>query len=155
MIRAPHSRQPRLCALLVASALLASALVATFPGRAQAGFPADGRFKMQPAAADTWFYYDNVHWYLKAPDKWQHMMGSYASTKLLSSALGDNLSAATAVLLGGVLKELDDALREGWSIKDLIMDAVGVSAAVLDRPGVRVIGYYDSDRFLITVNFAM
>ena len=130
-------------------------LVGPLGSTAVAAYPADGRFKMLPLSKDQWYFYDNENWYLKAPDKWQHMMGSYASTKLLRAALDDDLAAAATVIIGGVLKELDDALREGWSIRDLLMDAVGVSAAVFDRPRFRVIGYYDSNRFLITLNFAM
>lgn len=127
----------------------------TLARTAQAGFPSDGQFKMQPVQDDLWYYYDEFHWYIKAPDKWQHMMGSYASTKIFDSILNDKLSSATAVLLGGILKELDDSLREGWSIRDLLMDVVGVTAAALDKPGLRVIGTYNRERFLITLNFAL
>ena len=131
-------------------------IVATFCTQApvQAGFPADGKFKMQPSAQDTWYYYDNIHWYITAPDKWQHLMGSYASTKLLNVALNDKLTAAAGVFLAGILKELDDSYREGWSVKDLMMDAIGVSAAALDTKKVRFMGNYTSDRVLLTVNFA-
>jgi len=101
---------------------------------AHAGFPADGNFKMQPISTDHWYFYDEIHWYIKAPDKWQHLMGSYASTKILIRVLDDKLSSATAVFLGGILRELDDGLREGWSNRDLLMDALGVTAAALDEP---------------------
>ena len=134
-------------------AIFALFVVLTGSNTAQAGFPHNGKFKMQPASEDTWYYYDNIHWYLKAPDKWQHLMGSYASTKVFTAAFDDKITAATAVLLGGVLKELDDALREGWSIKDLAMDALGVGAAVLDTKSIRFMSYYTPDRLLITVNF--
>ena len=133
---------------------MAGAILYSQP-HAQAGFPADGKFKMKPADQDVWYYYDDIHWYIKAPDKWQHLMGSYASTKLLNAALNDRLTAATAVFLAGILKELDDSYREGWSVKDLMMDAIGVSAAVLDTEKVRFVGHYTSDRVLLTVNFAM
>lgn len=122
---------------------------------AHAGFPADGKFKMQPIQTDHWYFYDEIHWYIKAPDKWQHLMGSYASTKIFNKVRDDKLSAATAVFLGGILKELDDGLREGWSIRDLLMDALGVTAAALDKPGLRLVGTYDSERFLITLNIAL
>jgi len=126
------------------------------PGRtAIAGFPANGKFKMQPLQNDPWYYYDNQHWYIKAPDKWQHLMGSYASTKVLKLALEDDLSAAAAVLIGGVMKEVDDAMREGWSVRDLMMDFLGVSAAVLDTPRVRFLGAYDQECFLFTLNFRL
>lgn len=101
---------------------------------AHAGFPADGNFKMQPISTDHWYFYDEIHWYIKAPDKWQHLMGSYASTKIFIRVLDDKLSSATAVFLGGILRELDDGLREGWSNRDLLMDALGVTAAALDEP---------------------
>lgn len=130
-------------------------LVAGCGDPAAAGFPANGKFKMQPIAEDRWYYYDDHHWYIKAPDKWQHLMGSYASTKVLQVALEDDLSAAAAVLIGGVLKEVDDAMREGWSVRDLMMDLLGVSAAVLDTPGVRFLGAYDHDRFLFTLNIRL
>lgn len=71
---------------------------------AHAGFPADGNFKMQPISTDHWYFYDEIHWYIKAPDKWQHLMGSYASTKIFIRVLDDKLSSATAVFLGGILK---------------------------------------------------
>lgn len=122
---------------------------------AHASFPADGKFKMQPISTDHWYFYDETHWYIKAPDKWQHLMGSYASTKISIRVLDDKLSSATAVFLGGILKELDDGLREGWSIRDLLMDALGVTAAALDRPGLRLVGTYDNERFLITLNIAL
>jgi hypothetical protein len=122
---------------------------------ARAAFPPDGKFKMQPLAQDRWYYYDDIHWYIKAPDKWQHLMGSYASTKILRRALGDDVTAASAVLIGGVLKELDDALREGWSVRDLMMDFMGVSAAVFDTPSVRFLGAYDQERFVMTLNFRL
>jgi hypothetical protein len=131
-------------------------LVAGMAGNtAHAAFPPDGKFKMQPLAQDRWYYYDDIHWYIKAPDKWQHLMGSYASTKVLQATLKDDVTAASAVLIGGVLKELDDALREGWSVRDLMMDLLGVSAAVLDTPRVRFLGAYDRDRFLLTLNFTL
>ena len=59
------------------------------------------------------------------------------------------------MLIGGVLKEVDDAMREGWSVRDLIMDLVGVSAAVLDTPRVRFLGAYDQNRFLFSHNFRL
>jgi hypothetical protein len=135
--------------------IFAIALVMFTQLPAQAGFPVDGKFKMQPASRDTWYYYDDVHWYIQAPDKWQHLMGSYASTKLLNAALKDRLTAATAVFLAGMLKELDDSYREGWSVKDVLMDAIGVGAAVCDTKKVRFIGRYTPNQLLLTVNFAM
>jgi hypothetical protein len=136
-------------------AMLILALMLGLGRTARAGFPVNGKFKMQPLESDLWYYYDHQHWYIKAPDKWQHLMGSYASTKVLKLALEDDLSAAAAVLIGGVMKELDDALREGWSVRDLMMDFVGVSAAVLDTPRVRFLGAYDQERFLFTLNFRL
>ena len=66
-------------------------LVVGYRGPAMAGFPANGKLKMQPIAGDRWYYYDEHHWYIKAPDKWQHLMGSYASTKVLKIAPEDDL----------------------------------------------------------------
>ena len=97
---------------------------------AHAGFPADGKFKMQPIKSDHWYFYDEIHWYIKAPDKWQHMMGSYASTKIFDRVLNDKLSAATAVFLGGILKEL-----RRWSERGLEHSRPAHGCVGCDRSG--------------------
>ena len=74
--------------VLAAGIILGSVALAQ---TAQASFPSDGKFKMQPIKDDLWYYYDEFHWYIKAPDKWQHMMGSYASTKVFNSVIDDKL----------------------------------------------------------------
>lgn len=57
---------------------------------------------MQPASDDTWHYCDNIRWYLKAPGKWQHPMGSYASPKAFTAAFDEKITTATVLLLGVV-----------------------------------------------------
>jgi hypothetical protein len=50
-----------------------SATLAAFAGLQN--YPKDGKFKQIPASIDYWSFVDNDNWYMKAPDKFQHMMG--------------------------------------------------------------------------------
>ncbi len=38
-------------------------------------YPRDGRFKQPSLENDAWFFVDDAHWDIKAPDKWQHFTG--------------------------------------------------------------------------------
>ncbi len=94
-------------------------------------YPRDGHFKQQSGTADLWYYRGDANWTVKAPDKWQHMMGSYAGTEVFG-LLVDRRLAGGIVFGLGVLKEVEDGFREGWSIRDIMMDAAGVSASLLN-----------------------
>lgn len=95
-------------------------------------YPKDGKFKQIPSSKDYWYFFDNNNWYIKAPDKFQHMMGSYALTRV-GSLMMDEYTSAAIVLGLGLYKEYDDGLREGWSPRDLLMDAFGVVAGVANN----------------------
>ena len=94
-------------------------------------YPKDGIFKQLPANRDKWYYFDDKNWYIKAPDKFQHMMGSYTLYKI-SDMLMDKYLAGGVVLGLGIYKEYDDGLREGWSPRDLLMNTVGVVAGMIN-----------------------
>lgn len=108
-----------------------------FPQAAHGGilFPhsSDGRFKRLPSKKDPW-YYTGTNWKFTSPDKWQHMMGSLASTEIFSLFMDDRLAGGLVFGLG-ILKEVGDGYQkgEGWSIRDIFMDAAGVSASLLNN----------------------
>jgi len=95
-------------------------------------YPRDGQFKQQEGRSDPWYYKGDANWEIQAPDKWQHMMGSYASSEVFSLFM-DNKLAGGIVLSLGVLKEVEDGFREGWSVRDIFMDAVGVGASLINN----------------------
>jgi len=95
-------------------------------------YPRDGRFKQLSASDDPWYYPGDQNWAIQAPDKWQHMMGSYASTEVFSKLM-DHKLAGGLVLGLGILKEVEDGYREGWSPRDIMMDAAGVGAALFNN----------------------
>ncbi len=116
-------------------ALLIVLFLCTTSTAAQAGlistYPRTGGFKQLPPAHDKWFYVDNERWHIKAPDKWLHMMGSLGAAEFLSTMMDERL--AGGIVLGlGVLKEVEDGYREGWSARDLIMDITGVGASLIN-----------------------
>ncbi len=106
-------------------------------------FPKDGRFKQLEPNRDPWYYIDHKNWYIKAPDKWTHFAGSYALAEVAHRFTGDKAWAGVIALGLGVLKEVDDARREGWSKRDLYMDIGGVAASVLLPDNMRLLAYYD------------
>jgi hypothetical protein len=94
--------------------------------------PKDGRFKQISSDSDKWYFFDNQNWYIKAPDKFQHMMGSYTLSRIGDQFM-DKYLAGGVVLGLGLYKEYDDGLREGWSPRDLLMNVFGVVAGVINN----------------------
>lgn len=117
-------------------------------------YPKNGVFKRLPDTKDHWFYVDNNNWEIKAPDKWTHMMGSYGSTAFFSRIM-NKYAAAALVLSFGVYKEYDDAYREGWSYRDLIADAVGVTASLTANSRYRLLCDYDSEKVVLMVSITL
>jgi hypothetical protein len=113
-------------------------------------YPRDGKFKRLRSQNDPWFYVDEKHWDIKAPDKWQHFTGCYASQKLLSKHMNKYLSGLLTISLG-LYKEYEDALREGWSARDLVSDALGILSAMYDRPSARILCTYDQEKIMLNM----
>ena len=107
-------------------------------------YPKDGNFKQQPLEHDVWYYKGGTEWTIQAPDKWQHMMGSYASSELLSLFVDDKLAGGLVLGLG-ILKEVEDGYREGWSVRDVFMDAAGVGASLFNNDEYKVWCDWKSD----------
>jgi hypothetical protein len=117
-------------------------------------YPRDGKFKQLSPQNDPWFFVDEAHWDIKAPDKWQHFTGFYASQKLLSKHMNKYLSGLLLFSIG-VYKEYEDAYREGWSARDLAVDALGIVSAMYDRPSARVLCNYDQEKITLNLVFAL
>ena len=115
-------------------------------------YPRDGHFKQLQAKADPWFYVDDQRWAIKNPDKWQHFSGCYLSQKLLQKKFG-KLKAFLLTETIGVLKEIDDGYREGWSPRDLIADNLGILGALISGEKIKFTGSYDSEKVLVRVHF--
>lgn len=116
------------------------------------GYPRDGRFKQLSPKADMWFYVDEKRWPVAAPDKWQHFIGCYLSQKLLQKRVG-KFKAFLFTETAGVLKEMDDGYREGWSPRDLIVDNLGILGAMVSGERLKFTGSYDSEKFLIRAHW--
>ena len=117
-------------------------------------YPRDGKFKRLSPQNDPWFYVDEERWDIKAPDKWQHFTGSYVSQKLLSKHMNKYLSGLL-LLSVGIYKEYEDAYREGWSARDLAIDALGILSAMYDRPGAKVLCTYDQEKIMLNLVFSL
>lgn len=117
-------------------------------------YPRDGKFKRLSSKSDPWFYVDEERWDIKAPDKWQHFTGCYASQKLLSKHMNKYLSGLL-LLSVGIYKEYEDAYREGWSARDLTVDALGILSAMYDRPGAKVLCTYDQEKIMLNLVFPL
>ena len=98
--------------------------------------PSDGRFKFQPPALDAWYYEDLAG----MPDKFEHYTASYIGYQLLEKSLSPG---AGLIVLGtaGVLKEIADGFREGFSVRDLAANLLAILAA---RQRLRLICYYEN-----------
>ena len=118
-------------------------------------FPRDGRLKQLPFYKDQWYFIDNGNWYIKAPDKWTHFMGSYALTEVTHSVVKDKLWAGAISFGLGLVKEFDDAWREGWSRRDIYMDFGGVASSVLMPENVRLLAYYDNSAVMFKVSLIL
>jgi hypothetical protein len=115
-------------------------------------YPRDGKFKRLSSQNDPWFFVDDEHWDIKAPDKWQHFTGCYVSQKLLSKHMNKYLSGLLLLSIG-VYKEYEDAYREGWSAKDISMDLLGIFSAMYDRPSAKVLCIYDQEKIMVNLVF--
>ncbi|MCI0405803.1 MAG: hypothetical protein L0Z48_12400 [candidate division Zixibacteria bacterium] len=115
-------------------------------------YPRDGRFKQLPARADMWYYVDDEHWAIRAPDKWQHYIGCYVSQRLLQQKIG-KWKAFLVIESLGILKEIDDGYREGWSPRDLIVDNLGILGALVSGDRLKFTGSYDTEKFTIRAHY--
>lgn len=132
--------------------LLAAALVPTHP--AEARYARDGIFKQLDESNDKWFYVDKYNWEIAAPDKWTHMMGSMGLSTLLGQTMNKYLAAGLTLGLG-IYKEYDDAFREGWSYRDIIADAVGVTASLTANKKYRILCDYDTEKVVLILNVTL
>jgi len=115
-------------------------------------FPRDGRLKQLPFYNDQWYHIDNRNWYIKAPDKWVHFMGSYALTEVTHGIVKNRLWAGAITFGLGLVKEYDDAWREGWSRRDIYMDLGGVASSLFMPEKVRFLAYYDDTSVMFKVS---
>ncbi len=134
---------------LIAVLVLLSAISAS-----AGNYPKNGVFKRLPDNRDQWFYVDKNNWAIEAPDKWTHMMGSMGSTTALSQFM-NKYAAGALVLTFGLYKEYDDAYREGWSYRDIIMDALGVTASLTANDQYRILCDYESDRVMLRLSVTL
>jgi hypothetical protein len=133
--------------------LLLSLLLLLLPGGAQAwGYPYDGKFKQLTADRDPWCFVDYENWYLKNPDKWQHFMGCYVAHQLLSKHMDKYLSGGIVMTLG-VAKEIMDAYREGYSVRDGFADAFGVGASLFNNGSYKLLCTYTNESVLLRLYF--
>jgi hypothetical protein len=117
-------------------------------------YPRDGKLKQLSPQSDPWFFVDEEHWDIKNPDKWQHFTGSYVSQKLLSKRMNKYFSGLLLLSIG-VYKEYEDAYREGWSARDLAVDALGIFSAMYDRPSAKVFCTYDQEKVMLNLVFSV
>lgn len=142
--------------LVCCLAVITSCLVLWPFGQAAAkSFPKDGRFKQLEPYKDRWYFIDHKNWYIKAPDKWTHFMGTYALTEVTHRVVKDKAWAGVIALGLGVLKEVDDAYREGWSRRDLYMDIGGVAASVLLPQNMKLLAYYDDTSVMLKLSLVI
>lgn len=134
---------------LVLAGILNSSAVAGFPGFTH---PSDGRFKFQ--RYDPWLYTDES-WDLKMPDKAAHFYGSYALERLSHDVTKDELMSSSFVIGFGIGKEILDGYREGFSFRDILADALGVSSSVFNRgsESVKVICDYTHEKITLRLNW--
>ncbi len=134
---------------------IAIGLILLVASSASAGkYPKNGVFKRLPDSRDQWFYVDKNNWEIEAPDKWTHMMGSMGSTAALSRFM-NKYAAGALVMTFGLYKEYDDAYREGWSYRDIIMDALGVTASMTANDRYRILCDYESDRVMLRLSVTL
>ncbi len=116
-------------------------------------YPKDGVFKALPPDRDPWFYVDEGNWYIQAPDKWQHFSGCYLAQKLFSQVINPYLCAGLVAFLG-IAKEYDDAYREGWSNRDLLMDFLGITAG-MNRSKYQLYCSFDSEKVMLNLSLGL
>ena len=138
---------------LVLSVIAALAVCHAPTDVAAKSYPRDGRFKQLPSSQDSWYFIDWENWYIKAPDKWTHFMGSYALTEVIHAVVRKKRLAGLISLGFGIAKEFDDAYREGWSTRDLYMDVGGVASSILLPDDIVFIASYDKDAIMFRLSF--
>ncbi|MCJ7496934.1 MAG: hypothetical protein MUO78_02195 [candidate division Zixibacteria bacterium] len=116
-------------------------------------YPKDGNFKQLSPDRDPWYFVDEKNWYIMGPDKWQHFSGCYIAQKLFSQVTNPYLSAGVVAFLG-LAKEYDDAYREGWSSRDLLMDFLGIVSAI-NRTKYQFYCSFDSEKMMLNLNFSL
>jgi len=127
--------------------------VITGPGWTKS-YPRDGNFKEFTYRKDKWYYVDKS-WYVRSPDKWVHFMGSRALVELGHKVTGEK-TWATIIACGlGVLKEVDDSYREGWSRRDLYMDFGGVASYLIMPKNTELLAYYDSSAVIFRFSYIL
>ena len=133
-------------------AITVSLILLSFGEAGAKSYPRDGHFKRLPVEKDWWYSIDRENWEIKAPDKWQHFMGSYALAEVIYHVT-ENKSWTILVTFGlGILKEYDDAYREGWSTRDLYMDFSGVAASTLLPDNIKLLAYYDDTEVMLKLS---
>lgn len=112
-------------------------------------YPRDGKFKQLSPRRDPWCFVDE-RWDITAPDKWQHIMGSYLLQKSLQKRMNKYL-AATIIISGSIYKELaEDAYREGWSARDLFCGVLGVVNAIyLPNNMIAIYKWNSSEKYVM------
>lgn len=109
---------------LLFSVILCSQVLASGPFT----HPDKGYFSFQPPSRDPWYWVENGG----SPDKWEHYMGNYAGGLILKNRVG---TVKTIVLLSTVnfLKEWGDGYREGFSVRDMGANTLGLLASLLNQ----------------------
>lgn len=82
-------------------------------------------------------------------------MGSYALTEVTNKVVKGKVWAGIIALGMGVLKEYDDAYREGWSARDLYMDIGGVAASTLLPDNMKLLAYYCDTAVIFKLSLAI
>jgi hypothetical protein len=97
-------------------------------------YPKDGNFKQLSPDRDPWYFVDEKNWYIMGP------------------VTNPYLSAGVVAFLG-IAKEYDDAYREGWSNRDLLMDLLGIASA-LNRTKYQFYCSFNSEKMMLNLNFS-
>jgi hypothetical protein len=116
-------------------------------------YPRDSRFKELPFQKDRWYFVDHKNWYIKSPDKWTHFMGSRALAEIATAATDDKAWGSIIALGFGILKEVDDAYREGWSKRDIYMDVGGIASFWVMPTNTELLAYYNNETIMFKMNF--
>lgn len=116
-------------------------------------YPRDSKFKELPYLKDRWYFVDHKNWYIKSPDKWTHFMGSRALAEVATAATSDKTWGSVIALGFGLLKEYDDAYREGWSRRDIYMDVGGIASFLIMPKNTEFLAYYDNEALIFKMTF--
>lgn len=122
-------------------------------GACAESYPRDGHFKELSFGKDRWYFVDTKNWYIKAPDKWVHFMGSYALSEVSYRVVRNKFWAGVIAVGLGLVKEYDDAYREGWSRRDIYVNVGGVASSLILPENARLLAYYDDDSLIFKLSF--